>query len=137
MHVAFGLLILIGCLLIGVYLMADYLIPSVFCKIIPRGNIKSHMEQQYNSHVFSDICSGIHAWLGFCFNSVISFNILEVISKIQAWNILKPDFSRSVHAERLNPLDAATHYWTLHISCLFFVPSSIDFHLCVLFLLYC
>lgn len=137
MHVAFGLLILIGCLLIGVYLMADYLIPSVFCKIIPRGNIKSHIAQQYNSHVFSDICSGIHAWLGFCFNYVISFNIFgKAISKIQAWNMLKPGFYRSVLAERLNLLDT-THYWTLHISCLFFVPSSIDFHLCVLFLLYC
>ena len=59
MQIPFGLLILVGCLLIGVYVMADYLIPNVFCKIIPRGSIKSHMGQQYNSHVFSDICSGI------------------------------------------------------------------------------
>ena len=60
MKIPFGLLILVGSLLIGVLVMADYLIPHVFCKIIPRGDIKSHIEQQYNSQVFSDICSGIH-----------------------------------------------------------------------------
>ena len=58
MQIPFGLVILVGCLLIGVYVMADYLMPSVICKIIPRTSVKSHMGQ-YNSQVLSDICSGI------------------------------------------------------------------------------
>lgn len=58
MQTMLGLVILIGCLLIGVYVMADYLMPNVICKIIPRTSDDSHMGQ-YNSHVLSDICSGI------------------------------------------------------------------------------
>ena len=58
MKPVFGLLIIVGCLLLGVYIMADYLLPSVICKIIPRGSVKSYMGQ-YNSNVLSDICSGI------------------------------------------------------------------------------
>jgi len=58
MQIPFGLIILIVCLLIGIYVMADYLIPSVICKIVPRSSVKSHMGQ-YNSHVFADICSAI------------------------------------------------------------------------------
>jgi len=58
MQTKLGLVILIGCLLIAVYVMADYLMPNVICKIIPRTSDDSHMGQ-YNSHVLSDICSGI------------------------------------------------------------------------------
>ncbi|MHB8546845.1 MAG: hypothetical protein ACYDAJ_08785 [Nitrosotalea sp.] len=58
MQIPFGLIILIVCLLIGIYAMADYLMPSVICKIIPRNNVKSHMGE-YNSHVLADICSAI------------------------------------------------------------------------------
>ena len=58
MKIPFGLIILIGCLLIGVYVMADYLLPNVICKIIPRASVKSHLGE-YNSQVMSDICSGI------------------------------------------------------------------------------
>ena len=58
MQIPFGLLILIGCLLIGVYVMADYLMPSVICKMIPHGSIKSQVGG-YNSQVLGDICSGI------------------------------------------------------------------------------
>ncbi|WP_133121042.1 hypothetical protein [Candidatus Nitrosotalea bavarica] len=58
MKIPLGLVILIGCLLIGVYVMADYLLPSVICKIIPRTSVKSYMGQ-YNSQVLSDICSAI------------------------------------------------------------------------------
>jgi len=60
MRPMFGLVILIGCLLIGVYIMADYLVPDVFCKMLPKTGVESHPEQQYNSQVLSDICSGIN-----------------------------------------------------------------------------
>lgn len=59
MRPMFGLAILIGCLLIGVFVMADYLIPDVFCKILPKASVEHNPEQQYNSQVLSDICSGI------------------------------------------------------------------------------
>lgn len=58
MQIPFGLVILIGCLLIGIYVMADYLMPNVICKIIPRSSVKTHMGE-YNSHVLADICSAI------------------------------------------------------------------------------
>ncbi len=53
-----GLVILIGGLLIGVYIIADYLFPDVFCKMLPKTSVEPHPEQQYNSQVLSDICSG-------------------------------------------------------------------------------
>ena len=53
-----GLVIIIGCLLFTVFIMEDYLMPNVICKIIPRTSDDSHMGQ-YNSHLLSDICSGI------------------------------------------------------------------------------
>jgi hypothetical protein len=53
-----GLVIIIGCLLIGVYVTVDYLMPNVICKIIPHTSDDSHMGE-YNSHLISDICSGI------------------------------------------------------------------------------
>ena len=56
----FGLVILIVSLLIGVYAMADYLVPDVFCKMLPKTNVEHNPEQQYNSQVLSDICSGIN-----------------------------------------------------------------------------
>jgi hypothetical protein len=58
MKIPFGIIILIGCLLIGVYLMADYIIPKVICKIVPRGSVKMYAGQ-YNPNVFGDICSAI------------------------------------------------------------------------------
>ncbi len=58
MQIPFGLLILIGCLLIGIYVVSDYLLPNVICKIIPRGNIKSQMGE-YNSNILGEVCSGI------------------------------------------------------------------------------
>jgi hypothetical protein len=58
MQAMLGLVILIGCLLIAVYVTVDYLLPDVICKIIPRSSSDSNMGQ-YNSHVLSDICSGI------------------------------------------------------------------------------
>ena len=57
MKAMFGLIIIIGCLLIAVYAMADYVMPDVICKIIPRESSDSYMGQ-YNSHLLSDICSG-------------------------------------------------------------------------------
>lgn len=57
MKAKFGLLIIIGCLLIAVYAMADYIMPDVICKTIPRDSGTSYMGQ-YNSHLLSDICSG-------------------------------------------------------------------------------
>ena len=59
MRPLFGLVILIGGLLIGVYVMADYLVPDVFCKTLPKTSAEPHPEQQYNSQVLSDICSAI------------------------------------------------------------------------------
>ena len=58
MQPMWGLVILIVCLLIAVYVTVDYLMPNVICKMIPRTSTDSHMGQ-YNSHVLSDICSGI------------------------------------------------------------------------------
>ncbi|MDE1840560.1 MAG: hypothetical protein KGI09_01625 [Thaumarchaeota archaeon] len=58
MQIPFGLIILIGCLLIGIYAMADYIMPNVICKVIPRTSVRTQMGQ-YNSHVLSDICSAI------------------------------------------------------------------------------
>jgi len=58
MRAVFGLVILIGCLLIGVYVMADYIFPDVICKILPKASVDPH-PAQYNSQVLSDICSGI------------------------------------------------------------------------------
>ncbi|HEX5457663.1 MAG TPA: hypothetical protein VFX64_04675 [Candidatus Nitrosotalea sp.] len=40
--------------------MADYLIPDVFCKILPKASVEHNPAQQYNSQVLSDICSGIN-----------------------------------------------------------------------------
>jgi len=54
----FGLAILIGCLIIGIYVTADYLLPDVICKSLSHYNVDSSMGQ-YNSHVLSDICFGI------------------------------------------------------------------------------
>ncbi|MDP4108148.1 MAG: hypothetical protein Q8935_24805 [Bacillota bacterium] len=58
MQPMWGLVILIACLLVAVYVTVDYLMPNVICKMIPRTSSDSNMGQ-YNSHVLSDICSGI------------------------------------------------------------------------------
>ena len=58
MQPMWGLVILIVGLLIAVYVTVDYLVPDVICKDIPRSSSDSKMGQ-YNSHVLSDICSGI------------------------------------------------------------------------------
>lgn len=58
MRPIWGLVIVILCLLIAVYVTVDYLMPNVICKMIPRASNDSHMGA-YNSHVLSDICSGI------------------------------------------------------------------------------
>ena len=55
-----GIVIVIGCLLIGVYVMADFLIPHVICKVIPRNTSVKFYAGQYNPDVFGDICSAIH-----------------------------------------------------------------------------
>ena len=54
----FGLVILIMCILIGVYVVGDYILPDVVCKTLPPVTDESH-PGQYNSHLLSDICSGI------------------------------------------------------------------------------
>jgi hypothetical protein len=46
-------------LLIGVYVMADFLIPHVICKIIPRDKSVKMYAGQYNPNVFGDICSAL------------------------------------------------------------------------------
>jgi hypothetical protein len=58
MQAILGLAILIVGLLVAVYVMVDFIMPDVICKMIPRSSTDSHMGQ-YNSHVLSDICSGI------------------------------------------------------------------------------
>ncbi len=60
MKVPWGIIILIGCLLIGVYVMADFLIPQVICKYIPRDNSVKLYAGQYNPNIFGDICSALH-----------------------------------------------------------------------------
>lgn len=58
MRIPLGIIILIGCLLVGVYIVSEYLIPKVICKIVPRGSVKMYAGQ-YNPNVFGDICSAI------------------------------------------------------------------------------
>ncbi|MDE1829049.1 MAG: hypothetical protein KGI25_01875 [Thaumarchaeota archaeon] len=60
MKMPWGIIILIGCLLIAVYAMADYIIPDVICKIIPQNKSVKFYAGQYNPDVFGDICSAIH-----------------------------------------------------------------------------
>ncbi|MDE1769521.1 MAG: hypothetical protein KGI28_03070 [Thaumarchaeota archaeon] len=57
MKAMYGLIIIIVSLLIAVYLMADFIMPDVICKTIPRDSGTSYLGQ-YNSHLLSDICSG-------------------------------------------------------------------------------
>lgn len=52
------LVIIIGLLLVGVYVVSEYLIPKVICKIVPRSSVKMYAGQ-YNPNVFGDICSAI------------------------------------------------------------------------------
>jgi hypothetical protein len=59
MKIPFGIIIVVGCLLIGVYVMADFLIPQVVCKVIPRDKSVKMYAGQYNPNVFSDICSAL------------------------------------------------------------------------------
>ena len=60
MKVPWGIIILIMGLLFAVYAMADFIIPDVICKVIPRNtNVKTYAGQ-YNPDVFGDICSAIH-----------------------------------------------------------------------------
>ena len=59
MRAMFGLAILVISLLIGVYVIADYLLPDVICKALPHNTVDESHPGQYNSHVLSDICSGI------------------------------------------------------------------------------
>lgn len=58
MQIPLGLLILIGCLLIGIYIVSDYLLPNVICKVIPHSSITSQMGE-YNSNILGEVCSGI------------------------------------------------------------------------------
>lgn len=59
MRAAFGIIIVVGCLLLGVYAMADFLIPQVICKVIPRDKSVKMYAGQYNPDIFGDICSAI------------------------------------------------------------------------------
>lgn len=59
MKVPWGIIILIGCLLVGVYAMADFLIPQVICKVIPRNNNVKYYAGQYNPDIWGDICSAL------------------------------------------------------------------------------
>jgi hypothetical protein len=59
MKIPFGVIILVGCLLIGVYAMADFLIPHVICKFIPPDKSIKMYAGQYNPNVFGDICSAL------------------------------------------------------------------------------
>lgn len=58
MKIPFGLIILVGCILIGIFIMSDYVIPQVICKIVPKGDVKLY-PGQYNPNVFGDMCSQI------------------------------------------------------------------------------
>ncbi|MDE1762760.1 MAG: hypothetical protein KGL95_01800 [Patescibacteria group bacterium] len=60
MKVPFGIIILVGGLLIGVFVMADFLIPHVICKIIPPSTSIKQYAGQYNPDIFGDICSALH-----------------------------------------------------------------------------
>lgn len=60
MKVPWGIIMLIGFLLIGVFVVADFLIPDVICKLIPRNNSVKFYAGQYNPDIFGDICSAIH-----------------------------------------------------------------------------
>jgi hypothetical protein len=55
--IPFGIIIIVGCMLIAVYAMADFFIPQVICKIIPRDKNVNMYAGQYNPNVFGDICS--------------------------------------------------------------------------------
>jgi hypothetical protein len=59
MKIPFGFIIIVGCLLIGVYVMADFIIPHVICKFIPREKSIKRYAGQYNPNVFGDICSAL------------------------------------------------------------------------------
>ena len=60
MMMPWGIIIVVGCLLIGVYAMADYIIPDVICRIIPHTTNVKLYSGQYNPDIFGDICSAIH-----------------------------------------------------------------------------
>lgn len=59
MKVPWGIIILVGGLLLAVYAMADFLIPDVICKIIPPATNVKQYAGQYNPDVFGDICSAL------------------------------------------------------------------------------
>ncbi|MDE1764698.1 MAG: hypothetical protein KGI27_00345 [Thaumarchaeota archaeon] len=60
MKVPFGIIILIGGLLVAVFVMADFIIPHVICKLIPHEASIKQYAGQYNPDVFGDICSALH-----------------------------------------------------------------------------
>lgn len=60
MKIPFGIIIVVGGLLLGVYVMGDFIIPSVICKVIPRENSVKRYAGQYNPDIFGDICSALH-----------------------------------------------------------------------------
>ncbi|MGI0101160.1 MAG: hypothetical protein ACREA7_01025 [Nitrosotalea sp.] len=59
MRASFGIIIIVGCLLMGVFVMADFLIPQVICKTIPPDKSVMLYAGQYNPNVFGDICSAL------------------------------------------------------------------------------
>ncbi|MDE1861489.1 MAG: hypothetical protein KGI33_01115 [Thaumarchaeota archaeon] len=60
MKIPWGIFIVVGCLLIAVYAMADFIIPDVICKVIPPSNNVKTYSGQYNPDIFGDICSAVH-----------------------------------------------------------------------------
>lgn len=59
MRPMFGLLILIGCLLIAVFVILDYVMPNIVCKNLPPPSPIGSKAGQYDSQLLSNICSGI------------------------------------------------------------------------------
>ena len=59
MKIPWGIIIVIFGLLLGVYAMADFIIPDVICKIIPREHSVKRYAGQYNPDIFGDICSAL------------------------------------------------------------------------------
>ncbi len=59
MRPLYGLVILIGCLLIAVFVTTSYLMPDVICTNIPPPSKSEIHPGQYDSNILSDICSGV------------------------------------------------------------------------------
>jgi hypothetical protein len=58
MKIPIGIFILIGVLLLSIFLITEFILPDIICKVIHRSDIKTSAGQ-YNPDLLSDICSGI------------------------------------------------------------------------------